>query len=193
MRRIELRLIVIAAFAAGTANAQAGAEWPVWGGDLGATKYSTLTGIHRGNVAQLSRAWEWATGETPHADTRARPGNFQVTPLMIGDTLFLSTSYNRVVALDASTGRELWAFDPKMYLTGQPPNGTGFVHRGVATWTDGRHRRVFINSRWNLIAIDASTGKPIRGFGDTGVVDLTRQLNRNGKEVNKLHYTQTSP
>ena len=174
------------------ANAQSG-EWPVFGGDLAATKYSALTDINRGNVAQRTKAWEWATGETPYAATRARPGNFQATPLMIGDTLFLSTSYNRVVALDAETGRELWSFDPKAYLTGQPPNGTGFVHRGVAAWRDGRQRRVFLNSRWSLIALDAATGKPIREFGDTGYVDLTRELKRNDKPVNKLHYTQTSP
>jgi quinoprotein glucose dehydrogenase len=175
------------------ANAQAGNEWPFYGGDLAATKFSTLTDINRGNVAKLAPAWEWATGETAKSEPRARPGNFQATPLMIGDTLFLSTSYNRVVALDANTGRELWAYDPQAYLAGQPPNGTGFVHRGVATWSDGKQRRIFINSRWNLIALDASTGKPIREFGDTGRVDLTRELARNGKPVNKLHYTETSP
>ena len=82
---------------------------------------------------------------------------------MIGDTLFLSTSYNRVVALDAiDRPRAVGVRPTRCTLTGQPPNGTGFVHRGVATWTDGRQRRVFINSRWNLIALDASTGKPIR-------------------------------
>jgi quinoprotein glucose dehydrogenase len=175
------------------ARAQAGAEWPAWGGDLGATKFSSLTDIDRTNVARLARAWEWATRETPNAAARTRPGNFQATPLMIGDTLYLSTSYNRVVALDANTGAELWSYDPKAYLGGQPPNGTGFVHRGVATWTDGTQRRVFMNSRWNLIALDAATGKLIPGFGDTGVVDLTRELKRNGRSVNKFHYTQTSP
>ena len=185
----------LALFAAAgrSANAQAGTEWPVYGGDLGATKYSTLTDINRGNVATLARAWEWATGETPRNEPRTRPGNFQATPLMIGDTLFLSTSYNRVVALDANSGRELWSYDPKAYEAGQPPNGTGFVHRGVATWTDGKQRRVFINSRWNLIALDAATGKPARDFGDTGVVNLTKDLARNGAPLNKLHYTQTSP
>ena len=177
----------------GPSFAQAGAEWPVWGGDLGASKFSSLADVNRSNVARLARAWEWTTGETANAETGVRPGNFQATPLMIGDTLFLSTSYNRVVALDANTGREYWSYDPKAYVAGQPPNGTGFVHRGVATWTDGAQRRVFMNTRWNLIALDAATGKPIRGFGDTGVVDLTRQLRRNGKPVDKLHYTQTSP
>src|SRR6266702_3818254 len=79
------------------------------------------------------------------------------------------------------------------YASGQVPNGTGFVHRGVATWADGRDRRIFMNSRWNLIALDAATGKLVRAFGDTGVVDLTARLARDGKPVNKLHYTQTSP
>src|SRR3954470_15617066 len=82
---------------------QAGNEWRTAGGDLGATKYSSLTDINRENVSRLARAWEWSTNETPDAATRTRPGNFQATPLMIGDTLFLSTSLNRVVALDANT------------------------------------------------------------------------------------------
>ena len=168
-------------------------EWPAFGGDLASTKFSKLTDIDRSNVARLAKAWEWATGEAPNPEFRTRPGSFQATPLMLGDTLFLSTSYNRVVALDAATGKEFWEYDPKPYAAGQPSNGTGFVHRGVATWTDGKQRRVFINSRWNLIAIDAATGQPIKTFGDTGVVDLTARLERNGKKVNKLHYTETSP
>ena len=65
---------------ANIAGAQAGSEWPAWGGDLAATKYSTLTDINRGNVAQLSKAWEWATNETPNTAPRTRPGNFQATP-----------------------------------------------------------------------------------------------------------------
>ena len=186
---LHLVLLALLPFAS-PAGAQAGASWPVYGGDPGATKFSSLTTINRENVAQLAPAWEWATGETPNADRRTRPGTFQATPLAIGDTLFLSTSYNRVVALDGSTGRELWAYDPRAYEAGQPPNGTGFVHRGVATWTDGHTRRIFINSRWRLIALDAATGAPIATFGRNGEVDLTAQL---GRAVNKLHYTQTSP
>ncbi|MEP6999618.1 MAG: pyrroloquinoline quinone-dependent dehydrogenase, partial [bacterium] len=157
-------------------------------------KYSSLTQINRSNVAQLQVAWRWRTGETAIRNTdstkAARPGNFQATPLMIGDTLFFSTPFNRVVAMDAATGRPFWTYDPGAYASGQPSNGTGFVHRGVAAWTDGKERRVFMNSRWNLIALNAATGKPIRTFGDTGVVDLTAQLRR---PVTKNHYTNTSP
>src|SRR5690606_13179096 len=89
-----------------------------------------------------------------------------------------------------ATGRELWSFDPRAYAAGQPSNGTGFVHRGVASWSDGKERRIFINSRWRLIALDAATGKPIPSFGDGGEVSLISHLAR---PVNPLHYTNTSP
>src|SRR5207253_10766992 len=100
--------------------------------------------------------------ELPQAD-QTQPGNFQVTPLMIDNVLYLSTPFNRVVALNAETGQELWAFDPKAYQDGQPPNGTGFVHRGVAAWRDtanGNKLRFLINSRYSLIRLDASIGVP---------------------------------
>src|SRR5262245_40120497 len=91
--------------------------WPVYGGDPGATKYSPLADIDRGNVRRLTMAWRWRVGEQPIPKTdstkAARPGNFQATPLMIGDTLFFSTPYNRVVAMDANTGRPFWIYDPR--------------------------------------------------------------------------------
>ncbi len=168
--------------------------WMAWGADAAATKYSPLARIDRGNVNRLTLAWEWRTGETTIADTdstkAARPGNFQATPLAVGDTLFLSTPFNRVIALDGRTGRELWSYDPGAYRYGQPSNGTGFVHRGVATWSDGRERRIFMNSRWRLIALDAENGRPIPTFGTNGEVDLAADLIW---PVNRLHYTNTSP
>jgi quinoprotein glucose dehydrogenase len=152
-------------------------EWPTYGGDAGGMKY-----------------WRWDTGDParPPADSGApaRPGNFQATPLMLNDTLYLPTPLNVVVALDATSGRELWRFDPGAYRAGQPSNGTGLVHRGVAAWSDGRSRRIFINSRWRLIALDASTGRPIASFGRNGEIDLTADL---GRPVNRRHYTNTSP
>jgi quinoprotein glucose dehydrogenase len=66
----------------------------------------------------------------------------------------------------------------------------GFVHRGVAAWSDGRSRRIFLNSRWRLIALDAGTGQPVASFGANGEVDLTAALSR---PINRLHYTNTSP
>jgi quinoprotein glucose dehydrogenase len=115
---------------------------------------------------------------------------FENTPLMIDNVLYLSTPYNRVVALDPETGRELWFYDPRSYEDGQVPNGTGFVHRGVAAWRDGSNLRIFINSRYRLICLDASTGKPVPSFGDNGVVNLVQGLLW---ETNPKHYTNTSP
>src|SRR6185503_1495631 len=115
-------------------------DWPTYAGDAAATKFSAAAAIDRANVTRLTIAWEWKAGETPVDSPATRPGTFQTTPLVVNDTMYLSTPFNRVVALDARTGSELWRYDPRAYAYGQPPNGTGFVHRGVAMWTDGRRR-----------------------------------------------------
>src|SRR3979409_2422461 len=136
-------------------------DWPFYGGDQGGMKYSPLTGINASTVRQLGVAWEWSPREKALPAFGTRPGNFQTTPLMIENVLYLSTPYNRVVALNADTGAELWAFDPKAYEDGQPPTGTGLVHRGGAAWRDaanGNKLRIFINSRYRLICLDAATG-----------------------------------
>ena len=167
-------------------------EWPYYGGDPGATHYSRLDQINRDNVGNLKVAWEWKTGEAPLPEFKTTPGMFEVTPLMIGGVLYLSTPYNRVVALDAETGRERWSYDPKAYEDGQVPNGTGFVHRGVAAWREAKsgRLRIFMNSRYRLICLDAETGKPVAGFGDNGVVNLVTGLRW---ETNPKQYTNTSP
>ncbi|MCC7127135.1 MAG: pyrroloquinoline quinone-dependent dehydrogenase [Acidobacteria bacterium] len=165
-------------------------EWTVYGGDAGGTKYSPLSDINRSNVAKLEIAWEWKPDDAPLEQYGTRPGNFQNTPLMIDNVLYVSTPYNKVVALDAETGAPRWSFDPKAYEDGQPPNGTGFVHRGLAAWRDGDKLRIFLNSRYRLICLDASTGLPVDTFGDHGIVDTSRGL---VWEIEKKHYTQTSP
>jgi quinoprotein glucose dehydrogenase len=169
-------------------------DWPTASGDAGAMRYAPLTDIDRTNVGRLALAWRWSTGEravAASADQKpARPGLFQASPVVIGDTMYVSTPYAAVAALDAATGRELWKYDPEVWRLGQPSNGTGFVHRGVATWSSGRERRVFINARYRLIALDAATGRPVPTFGTDGEIDLTAQLRR---RTNRLHYTNTSP
>ncbi len=165
-------------------------EWPFYGGDQGGTKYSPLADVNRRNVGDLAIAWEWTPGEGELPQYGTRPGAFQNTPLMIDNVLYVSTPYNRVVALDAESGVELWAFDPKAYEDGQPPNGTGFVHRGLAAWRDGDRLRLFLNSRYRLICLDARTGTPVPSFGRDGAIDLSEGLLW---PINKKHYTNTSP
>src|SRR5437773_2097049 len=167
-------------------------DWPFYGGDQAGTKYSPIADINRESVARLAPAWEWSTREKALPQFGTRPGAFEVTPLMIDNVLYLVTPYNRVVALDADTGAEIWAFDPKAYEDGQPPNGTGYVHRGIAAWRDSKTGtlRIFLNSRYRLIALDGPTGQPVVSFGDSGTVDISRGL---VWEINKKHYTNTSP
>jgi len=183
-------ITLVAVFLAAAGQSPRLQPWPSYAADNAATHYSPLTDITPANVSQLAMAWEWSPGEKALQEFGAQPGNFQNTPLMIDNVLYVSTMYNRVVALDADTGKELWSFDPKAYEDGQPPNGTGFVHRGVAAWSDGKQTRIFLNSRWRLIALDGKTGEPVTSFGANGTVDLTQGLRR---EVNRKHYTNTSP
>jgi quinoprotein glucose dehydrogenase len=167
-------------------------EWSFYGGDQAGTKYSTLTQINPENVRNLKPVWEWRTGEVALEQYKTTPGIFEVTPLMVDGTLYLSTSYNRVVALDPATGKERWSYDPKAYEDGQVPNGTGFVHRGVAFWRDSASQRgrILLNSRARLIQLDSETGKLVPTFGDNGVVNLLQGL---AWDVDPKQYTNTSP
>jgi quinoprotein glucose dehydrogenase len=168
-------------------------DWPTTSGDPGSMKYSSLTGINRQNVQQLQPAWEWRTGEKAIAQTdstrAARPGDFQATPVVINDTMYLSTPFNRVVARRKHRQAVLGL------RSGRVQTGAAIKRNGIRASRRGRlgdrsERRVFMNSRWRLIALDARTGSPIASFGKNGEVDLTENLRR---PVKKIHYTNTSP
>jgi len=166
-------------------------DWPFWGGDPGSTHYSKLADINTGNVSKLHQAWTWKTGETELKEYGTRPGMFENTPVVIDNVMYVTSPYNKVVALDAEKGTVLWSYDPKSYVDGQPPNGTGYVHRGIAIWRDGsKATRIYLNTRYRLISLDAKTGRPVNSFGDNGVVDLSQGL---VWPINKMHYTETSP
>ena len=192
-RRTFLTCLAVIAFLVCTSADRAPVDWAFWGGDPGGAHYSTLADINTANVSGLRQAWVWQTGETELKEYGTRPGMFEDTPVMIDNVLYATSPYHRVVALDPDSGAELWSYDPKSYVDGQPPNGTGYVHRGIAVWRDARDGgkvRIFLNSRYRLISLDAKTGKPVNSFGDNGVVDLSQGL---VWQINKLHYTETSP
>ena len=100
----------------------------------------------------------------------------------------MTSPYNKVDirARSCDRGTVLWSYDPKSYVDGQPPNGTGYVHRGIAAWRDGNKLRIFLNTRYRLMSLDAKTGQPVNSFGDNGVVDLSQGL---VWPINKMHYT----
>jgi len=97
---------------------------------------------------------------------------FESTPVVIGGVLYFSTPSNRVIALDAETGQEIWQFDPQ---AGRGGPRQFLQHRGVAYWqskTGGEGRILYGTFDGRLIALDARTGKPCREFGKDGAVDL---------------------
>jgi len=167
-------------------------EWPTHGGTNANARYSSLDQIARDNVHRLRIAWRWTS---PDDELMARQPGIrtwlnQATPLMAGGVLYGSTSGSQVAAIDASSGRTLWVHDPKIWVHGTPAN-FGYVHRGVAYWTDGRDARILIGTgNAFLVALDARTGTPITSFGVEGRVDLTEGL---GRPVDRQWYTVTSP
>src|SRR5437773_4768091 len=165
-------------------------EWLYYGGDPTNTKYSPLADITLQNVQRLQIAWQWKHWETPLSEYGTVPGFFEATPLMIDGVLYVTTPYNSIAAVDATTGKELWRFDGEAYKLGQVLSGSGWKLRGTAFWRDGNKLRIFLNSRNRLFCLDAQTGKPVPTFGNNGWVSLTDGLSR----ISDIkHVTQSSP
>ena len=131
-----------------SAAALARGEWPAYGGTYAAARYSPLDQIHRGNARDLRVAWRW---RSPDHDVRERGANVdpswlnESTPVMVGGTLYVSTSLSQVAAIDAATGKTRWVYDPKIYERwNRLPANVGWTHRGVAWWKSGDDERIFI-------------------------------------------------
>src|SRR3954463_2565224 len=165
-------------------------DWPFYGGNPGGTRFSSLQQINRENVGKLKRAWTYHTGEVNRTNQtdRHRVAPFETTPLVVDGVLYLSTPSNRVVALDAETGREIWQFDPQAGSRSRKY----FQHRGVSYWQSeaGDDRRILYGTfDGRLICLDAKSGKPCQGFGAGGAVDLRAGV---AEEYPKVEYAVTS-
>ena len=169
-------------------------DWPVYGHDPGGIRYSPLTEINRQNVVQLKVAWTFHTGDISQGSQDQRRSGFETTPIVVDGTLYLTTGFNRVIALDPEKGTQRWAYDPLVDVT--EDYGDGLINRGVATWADPARasgqpcgRRIFeatLDAR--LIALDAATGAPCTDFGEYGQVSL-----RNVPRYVEGFYHMTSP
>ena len=171
-------VFMVSAATATVAMAQAGGgvEWPYVGADQANTRSSPADAVTPANVDALEVAWTWRPEERAREEFGTTPGAFTSTPIMIDDTVYVSTNYNRVAALDPDTGEVRWVFDPRAYEDGMPALGGGFRHRGVTTWRDGDDLRIFLASRFRLFSLDAASGEVVPSFGEAGVVDLSRDL-----------------
>jgi quinoprotein glucose dehydrogenase len=154
-------------------------DWPYYGHDAGGMRYSPATQINRGNVSHLRVAWTFHTGDISAGQGQRKRSGFETTPLLVDGTLFFTTPFNRIIAVNPETGEQRWSFDPQIELNGD--YGDGLVNRGVATWLDAKQpigsqcrRRIFESTQdARLIAVDAAAGKPCADFGKNGEVNLT--------------------
>ena len=92
-------------------------EWSAYGRDPGGSRSSPLTQINPGNVGRLQRVWTFHTGDIAGGSSGNARSGFETTPLMVDGKFFITTGFNRVIALDPVTGRQLWAFDPRLNRT----------------------------------------------------------------------------
>ncbi|MFZ3216826.1 MAG: pyrroloquinoline quinone-dependent dehydrogenase [Candidatus Acidiferrales bacterium] len=153
-------------------------DWAYYGHDAGGTRYSPLAQINRENVANLKVAWVFHVGDISDGSGRAKRSGLETTPILVAGTLYVTTAFNRVIALDPETGKQRWAYDPMVDIAAD--YGDGLINRGVATWLDPSRargkacrRRIFeatLDAR--LIALDAATGNPCADFGNRGQISL---------------------
>jgi glucose dehydrogenase len=177
--------VLLVALVSRTVAAGEAVDWPVTGGDPGGMRYSPLRQIDRSNVGDLDVVWTYR-----HGDYRSgwpdpfRGTSFEATPIVVDRRLLFTTPFDRLIALDPETGRELWTFDPKIDKNRR--FGNLMVNRGVANWRGrsgaGRcDRRVFLATLdARLIALDAANGQPCDDFGHGGTVDLLEGIENVG-------------
>ena len=182
-------------------------NWAHYGNTSGGTRFAALDQITRNNVKDLAVAWTYRTGDTP-----VSPGGGgaedQLTPLQIGERVFVCTPHNNVIALEASTGKELWKteinakqkkwmrcrglayFDATQPLEQPTVAGASPIPAvAVAPGADCQRRLLMNSVAPELVALDADTGEFCADFGVNGRVDLRAGL---GKGADKGEVYPTS-
>ncbi|MER1968565.1 glucose/quinate/shikimate family membrane-bound PQQ-dependent dehydrogenase [Castellaniella sp. GW247-6E4] len=167
-------------------------DWPSYGRTEGGVRYSPLTQINAGNVKDLQVAWVYHTGDFRGENDSGETTN-EVTPIKVGDTLYLCTPHQFLDALDAATGRRLWRFDPQLKAD------KSFQHltcRGVAYHDAGNTERfpasldkaggpastvcprkvLLPTNDGRLIAVNADDGRKCSDFGKDGEIDLQKSM-----------------
>lgn len=179
------------AIAASYEMPEAGTDWPAYGGNIHATRYSPLDQITRDNVGQLEKIWEFRTGDLPEND---EPFGNQNTPVKVGDRLFICSAMNKISALDAATGAEFWTYDPVVSTDNVGYNascrGLVYFDNPAADRTElCATRTVNLTHDARMIALDTETGQLCADFGNGGIVNLLEGIG----DTAPGFYAPTSP
>ncbi|UVM23973.1 glucose/quinate/shikimate family membrane-bound PQQ-dependent dehydrogenase [Pseudomonas wadenswilerensis] len=173
--------------------AKAQKDWAHYGNTEGGSRFAALDQINRSNVDKLKVAWTYHTGDVAISDGNGAED--QLTPLQVGNKVFICTPHNNLIALDADTGKELWKneinarsavwqrcrgmayFDASAPIA-QPtqPNSSPIIAASVPAGANCQRRLLTNTIDARLIAVDADTGEFCQGFGNNGQVDLKAGL-----------------
>lgn len=162
-------------------------SWEVYGGGKENIHYSSLTNIDTNNIGKLEKVWEYSTGDAE------KYTQIQVNPIIIKETMYGVSPKLKLFAVEASTGKSLWTFDPYKVISNEV-KGVGYfsmnVCRGITYYEDKDSKRLFYAAGANMFCVNASTGELIKTFGNKGMIDLHNDL---GRDVADLYIAMTSP
>jgi quinoprotein glucose dehydrogenase len=155
--------------------ARSHSQWNDYAGASDSAQYSALDQINRLTVGKLRVAWSYPTGD----------GNkYLFNPIVVDRTMYVLAHDHSIVALDATSGKQLWIHptDLKTSL---------ITNRGINYWesADRSDRRLIFAADNFLQEIDARTGQSISNFGEGGRVDLREGL---GRDPNSLSLVQST-
>ncbi|WP_336518287.1 PQQ-binding-like beta-propeller repeat protein [Pollutibacter soli] len=136
------------------------ASWPTFGHDVSNNKFSSLKYIDRSNVSKLEKVWQF--------EDTTEGGGVYFNPVMVNNRVIGLMPSNRLVALDAATGKLLWEFVPDTSVISNWSRGL--------TYHPGKPDRIFLISGGTLYSINAEDGKVISDFGNNGRVDFYEGL-----------------
>jgi quinoprotein glucose dehydrogenase len=173
-----------------------GPGWPVVAGSQGGGHFTPLTQITAENVSQLHEAWVYHTGDYSPGAPGHRATTFEATPILANAMLYFCTPYNRVIALQAATGKLIWSHEPEPQLDRAYSKQHSLICRGVSYWqepTPDANRacqtRIFqgvLDGR--LEALDAHTGALCADFAGGGVIDLNK-MDNGSVDVSEVNVT----
>ncbi len=145
--------------------------WKVYRGGAGAQQFSDLDQINKENVHLLEPAWIFHTGEK----TERSP--MECNPIVIGNTMYITSANLDLIALDAGTGETKWR-----YVVDVKDRASG-VNRGVTYFEDSSGGRIFFSVGYYLYAVHAGTGDLVSGFGKEGRIDMRQNLDRDSEDI----------
>jgi quinoprotein glucose dehydrogenase len=155
--------------------------WSVYKADAEGTGYSILDEINKNTIQSLEIAWTHKFSDAPPG---SRGGNSESNPIVVDGVMYTLSARHRVYALDAATGKQIWAFDP---FNGEAGGGIG---RGVTYWEEGSDKRILLTAGDKLYALNAQTGLAIPSFGNNGWVSMN--IGMRG-DPDKISIIPTSP